>query len=274
MSRWHTQGGKLLRPSRWVATFIAAVWFACTGAAAAVNLSTTFTDLWWNPTESGWGVNIDHQNQLMYLTFYIYRADGSPYWVTALLNYVPGSQFTFTGDLYENPHGPWFGTPVYAPIPAGRKAGTATFSSSDGVKATLKYDVDGVQVNKNIERFFLQNLDFSGIYYAMWGYATDSCTPPALNGQLLKDFGTMTITQQGASLQISLVGAASNCTLIGTYMQAGLVAFALGNYTCTDGTGGSFNLNFMQTTVSGMTAQLRGNTPQCHLKGGIAGILQ
>ena len=55
------------------------------GSAMAQNLGTVFTDLWWIPAESGWGVTIDHQQNFMFLTFFIYRADGSPYWVTALL---------------------------------------------------------------------------------------------------------------------------------------------------------------------------------------------
>ena len=80
-------------------------------------------------------MNVVHQNNLTYLTFDIYRADGSPYWVSALLNYTPGSSYTFSGDLYEN-HGPWFGGPFTPPSTTG-KAGTATFTTSDGYHATL-----------------------------------------------------------------------------------------------------------------------------------------
>ena len=48
----------------------------------AQNLGTIFTDDWWNPNESGWGLIVAHQQNFMFATFFIYRADGSPYWVT------------------------------------------------------------------------------------------------------------------------------------------------------------------------------------------------
>ena len=45
----------------------------------AQSLGTAFSDLWWNPAESGWGVTVDHQQDVMFLMFFIYRSDGSPY---------------------------------------------------------------------------------------------------------------------------------------------------------------------------------------------------
>jgi len=49
------------------------------GSCLAQSLGTAFSDLWWNPAESGWGVTVDHQQDVMFLTFFIYRSDGSPY---------------------------------------------------------------------------------------------------------------------------------------------------------------------------------------------------
>ncbi len=85
------------------------------GSAMAQNLGTTFTDLWYTPGEDGWGVTIDHQQNVMFLTFYIYRADRSPYWVTAVLTKVGTGGLAnppqvFTGNVFED-HGPWFGDP-------------------------------------------------------------------------------------------------------------------------------------------------------------------
>ena len=56
------------------------------GVAAAQSLGTVFSDLWWNPSESGWGVTIAHQQDVMFLTFFVYKDDRSPYWVTATLS--------------------------------------------------------------------------------------------------------------------------------------------------------------------------------------------
>src|SRR6476661_2986839 len=79
------------------------------GSCFAQSLGTIFSDLWWNPAESGWGVTVDHQQDVMFLTFFVYRADGSPYWVTSLLTHTSNSAgpFAFSGDVYET-RGPQF----------------------------------------------------------------------------------------------------------------------------------------------------------------------
>src|SRR5690349_6413848 len=135
------------------------------GSCFAQSLGTTFTDLWWNPAESGWGVTVDHQQDVMFLTFFIYRADGSPYWVTGAL-FRTGTNtvapFTFSGDLNEN-HGPYYGGAFNPSLVGVRKVGTATFTASILSGATLTYSVDGVTVTKSLQRQTLHNLDFSGI---------------------------------------------------------------------------------------------------------------
>ena len=76
------------------------------GSCLAQSLGTAFSDLWWNPAESGWGVTVDHQQDVMFLTSFIYRRDGSPYWVTSVLSHPvdPSRPFFFSGDVYET-HG-------------------------------------------------------------------------------------------------------------------------------------------------------------------------
>ena len=87
--------------SRVLASLIASL--CVCGGCLAQSLGTAFSDLWWNPAESGWGVTIDHQQDVMFLTFFIYRNDGSPYWVTSLLTHPvdPNRPFFFSGDAYE-----------------------------------------------------------------------------------------------------------------------------------------------------------------------------
>ena len=81
--------------------------------AVAQNLGTFFSDDWWNPDESGWGLVVMHQQDFIFATFFVYRMDGTPYWVTAQLQKVGTSGLAtspqmFTGPVYET-HGPWFG---------------------------------------------------------------------------------------------------------------------------------------------------------------------
>lgn len=72
-----------------------------------------YSDLWWNPQESGWGVNVVQQLETAFVTLFVYAPDGSPTWYVA-----PAARIThhgtggplFTGTLYRT-RGPWHGGP-------------------------------------------------------------------------------------------------------------------------------------------------------------------
>ena len=108
-----------------------------------------YTDLWWNPSESGWGFNIiQHQSNVIFGVIYTYDAPNRPMWYV-----LPGgawtSSATFTGKLYRVT-----GSPGNAPFRAGdvTEVGNATLLFNGANNATLTYSVDGVQVSKVIER--------------------------------------------------------------------------------------------------------------------------
>jgi hypothetical protein len=68
------------------------------GSAAAPTVD--YTDLWWNPTESGWGLNlIQHPSRAIFGVWYTYELDGTRTWFV-----MPGGSWTsadtFTGALY------------------------------------------------------------------------------------------------------------------------------------------------------------------------------
>ena len=39
--------------------------------------ATNYQDLWWNPAESGWGVNFTHQGDIIFATWFTYDAAAS-----------------------------------------------------------------------------------------------------------------------------------------------------------------------------------------------------
>jgi hypothetical protein len=51
--------------------------------ARASTTTSEITDMWWNPAESGWGVNIILQNSVVFATFFVYDANHNPVWYTA-----------------------------------------------------------------------------------------------------------------------------------------------------------------------------------------------
>lgn len=131
--------------------FIACVMACLAGSLHAAN----YSDIWWNPGESGWGLSIaDHETSL-FAVLYMYRQDGRPVWYT-----VPGGTFSadrrfFTGDVYHTR-----GTPYAQAFDASRvlsrRVGTATFDfAPPGLaagSALLSYTIDGVTRSKPIER--------------------------------------------------------------------------------------------------------------------------
>ena len=110
-----------------------------------------YTDLWWNPHESGWGFNIiQHASNTIFGVIYTYDAPNRPMWFV-----LPGgawtSSTTFTGKLYRvaaRPPTQPFDVPSVLPT----EVGTATLLFNGANNATLTYSVDGVQVSKAIER--------------------------------------------------------------------------------------------------------------------------
>lgn len=106
-------------------------------------------DLWWNPTESGWGVNLTQQGDILFATLFTYARNGQGLWL-AMTNGRRAADGSFSGTLYRGSGprfdaAPWTGVTL-APV------GSMTFEFTDGNNGTMTYTVDGTQVVKKIER--------------------------------------------------------------------------------------------------------------------------
>ncbi|MEP7067678.1 MAG: hypothetical protein ABI789_00495 [Usitatibacter sp.] len=139
-----------------------------------------YSDMWWNPSESGWGVTIaDHDTQL-FAVWYAYDTDGSPMWFT-----VPGGTFNanrtfFSGDLYRTT-GPSY-TGAFDPnAVTTTKVGTASFdfTSASGPQgsAVFSWTIGSAGRTKQIQRLPFGNAA------ANWGIDhTDLWWNPAESG--------------------------------------------------------------------------------------------
>ena len=132
-----------------LATFLALL--AILGIARAEN----YSDLWWNPSESGWGLTIaDHETQL-FAVWYTYRSDGKPTWFVIPGGSFDSSRHVFTGDIYQTT-----GPPYSAPFDASRvtrtKVGTATLDfAPQGLAAgtaLFTWSIGGASQAKQIQR--------------------------------------------------------------------------------------------------------------------------
>lgn len=113
---------------------------------------TNYQDLWWNPAESGWGVNITHQDNTLFASLFTYDAAGKALWLvmSAGIKQADGS---YLGDLYQATGSPFNAQP-FTPITAANitKVGTMQFRFTEGGNGALNYSVNGTFVSKTIVR--------------------------------------------------------------------------------------------------------------------------
>lgn len=221
--------------------------------ANATSFSTDYTDLWWNPAENGWGVNVIQQGDTLFATFFVYSTTGAPSWYVASGVTFTGQQGggpVFSGKLYQT-NGPWFGG-AFNPSAVGlREVGTATFNFTSVVAGTLAYSVDGVTVNKNVTRQTWRINNLTGDYVG--GTITLSSGCPA-NGEV-EEAALINVAHSGASISITTFQASGSCTYSGTYQQLGRMGAMQGSVSCTNGAQGTFTAFEIEGNTNGMTAR-------------------
>jgi len=243
-----------------------------TAVRASTN-SSEITDMWWNPAESGWGVNVILQNDVAFLTFFVYDTSQTPIWYTSAVQYQGANgagALVWTGNLYAT-RGPWFGGAFPPANVVVRQAGTATFTVSNLNQATLTYSVDGVPVTKALQRQTWTMENYSGNYAGGYSIRLTGCNPAYLNG-VQEVAGIVTVNQNGASISMSAASSIGSCSFSGTYAQTGKLGQAQGSYSCSDGTIGTFSLVEMTPTISGFTARASGQNQYCQWTGYFGGI--
>jgi hypothetical protein len=122
-----------------------------TGTAAGPN----YQDLWWRApagSESGWGVNLSHQGNIIFATWFTYDSTGKGLWLVMPDAERVGNTGSFTGALFTTT-GPAFSASPWDPSKvAATQVGSATFSFDDANTGTFTYTVNGVTQTKPITR--------------------------------------------------------------------------------------------------------------------------
>jgi hypothetical protein len=201
---------------------------------------TDFSDLWWNRNESGWGANVAHQDEVIFMTLFVYGVDQRVRWYVAsgMSSQGGADSATFFGPLYETV-GPYLGDSIFDPGRVGvRNVGDAILRFHTVTNGTLTYSVDGVFVSKPVERQTFRANDLTGSYTgAELGTAT-GCT---VGSGGFENAASMSVTHAGNAISIvSDLSSTLSCTYAGTYSQAGRMGQILGTMACTNGASGSF----------------------------------
>jgi serine protease len=115
--------------------------------------ATNYQDLWWvaEGAESGWGINIAHQGDIIFASWYTYDADGSPLWLSVTA--VKVGPAVYSGQLIRTTGPAYSAVPFDPGLVTRTVAGRATFTFANGNAATFAYNVNGVAQTKFITRY-------------------------------------------------------------------------------------------------------------------------
>jgi hypothetical protein len=146
------------------------------GSAGEVNAQAAvpnYQGLWWaSPAESqsGWGFNIAHQGEVIFVTWFTYLNNSNPRFLYMTAFQQPDG--SFSGTLAENTGPPYSAVPFDAtavqPLPFTAHAELRFTSESTG---TLSYDATGTPIVQQIEKQV-----FGPPVTCVWGAQADLST--------------------------------------------------------------------------------------------------
>ena len=111
------------------------------GTRANLTAATNYQDLWWAKpatSESGWGINLNHESDTIFATWFTYDLTGAPLWLISITSKdTPG---VYKGRLLLT-SGPTLNASPWPASFAKVDVGSAMFTFADGNNATFDYTV-------------------------------------------------------------------------------------------------------------------------------------
>jgi hypothetical protein len=274
-------------------TYIGGLLVALAAPFQAYAVNTEYSDLWWNPTESGWGVGLERQDDVIFLTLFVYDADGKSTWFVGpevRLSTADMPNSSWSGKLYRST-GPAFSAPYDGNIQA-TEVGTASLQFANAESGTFRYTVNGVQVTKQISRQTIRRPSAAGTYYGGFSTQIQQCVDPLRVG--VYDFeGAMTVTQADDGRVVMSWASGefgvgnSNCTFTApTTRQSGRLGFWSGTFSCTIFIGcdfrceasqstrrqGTFHMDDIAANADGFHGVFTGKDQDCDFTGFMGGV--
>ena len=122
--------------------------------ALAPYLPIAYQGLWWKSpagSESGWGMNLAHQADIIFATWFTYDASGKAWWLSMTAPLVSGGN-VYSGTLYATTGPPFNAAPFNPALVAPTAVGSGKLTFSDADNGTFAYTVHGVSQVKAITR--------------------------------------------------------------------------------------------------------------------------
>ena len=244
----------------------------------SISYANNYQDLWWNPDESGWGINISQQGDVLFATWFIYGANSQPTWIflsNAKRSGALGN--TFIGEIAQAISGSPFSAVPFVPSTFAnfRQVGSAKFVFSDARTGSLEYAIDGVTVIKQITRQSISVFNLTGTYFGGLKRDGSGCINAALNGSLLNQ-ATFSVSHNIAtgSLTITEIGG-TQCNFSGNTQVFGSIVEGSGNLTCSaENITGTWTMREGRPSPNAFSALLtiRPSGESCSLNATIGGL--
>jgi hypothetical protein len=103
-----------------------------------------YQDLWWAApagSEAGWGINLTHQGDTIFATWFTYDVDGTPLWLAVAAPKTAAG--VYSGTFYRTTGPPFNAVPFDPTKVSASPVGTATFTFTDGNRGMFNYTING-----------------------------------------------------------------------------------------------------------------------------------
>ena len=118
--------------------------------------STNREGLWWNPSEPGWALQLNHQGDAIFAIWFTYDETGRATWLSFTAQRATGDRYA--GALYRTSSVPAVcdtcgaGDDPPLPTAVNTAVGTASVAFTDGNHGTFTFEMSGIARTKAIER--------------------------------------------------------------------------------------------------------------------------
>ena len=136
------------------------------GPATVTPTPVNYQGMWWNPGESGWGIDFAHQGDVIFATWFTHDANGKAWYMSMTATQTGPS--TFSGELVRTT-GPALDAVPFDPNQVQRTTGgSGTLTFSDENNGTFSYTVNGISQTKAITKQV-----FGPVPACTWGAPTN-----------------------------------------------------------------------------------------------------
>ena len=251
---------------------------------AAPSTIEDYSDLWYLPSESGWGVSVFQQESVMFAVIFAYGSDGAPRWFVApdAGRDANAPSDRFSGTLYRTT-GP-VSLAQFDPARVQTTAvGTFSFAANADGTADIAYTVDGASVSKKGLQRQTWRLDAGSATYRGAVEARPGACGAEGRATPLTLPAVITLDLEASVVKLRFDVNGSSCSYDGDFTLRGQRGSSTGQYRCVPGAApayagavlrdeqGAMTLSDIRRSARAFSLRFQGAGP-CNVSGEMGGV--